>query len=61
MKRHALIVRHHHCRRDCRCGWPADGAGAEGLPVVLLRGLALPQANGQVRDLVRPKELDLYR
>jgi coenzyme F420-0:L-glutamate ligase / coenzyme F420-1:gamma-L-glutamate ligase len=37
------------------------GQAAEGLPVVLLRGLHLPVANGQAADLVRPKALDLYR
>ena len=37
------------------------GQGAEGLPVVLARGLALPQADGCATDLIRPKENDLYR
>jgi coenzyme F420-0:L-glutamate ligase/coenzyme F420-1:gamma-L-glutamate ligase len=37
------------------------GQGAEGLPVVLIRGLTLPQADGRAADLVRPKENDLYR
>lgn len=37
------------------------GAGAEGLPVILLRGLTLPQADGRATDLVRSKELDLYK
>ena len=37
------------------------GQGAEGLPVVLVRGLDLPTVNGRAADLVRPKELDLYR
>ncbi len=37
------------------------GQAAEGTPVVLLRGLKLPSAEGKARDLVRPKELDLYR
>ena len=37
------------------------GQGAEGLPVVVIRGLALPQADGRAVDLVRPKKLDLYR
>ncbi len=37
------------------------GQGAEGMPVVLLRGLAVPQVDGQATDLVRPKELDLYK
>ncbi len=37
------------------------GQAAEGLPVVLIRGLRLPPADGRAADLVRPKELDLYR
>ena len=37
------------------------GQAAEGLPVVLIRGLRLHSADGRATDLVRPKELDLYR
>lgn len=37
------------------------GQAAEGLPAVLLRGLHLPPTDGRATDLVRPKELDLYR
>ena len=37
------------------------GQAAEGLPVVLVRGLNLPVAEGKATDLVRPKEMDLYR
>ena len=37
------------------------GQAGEGLPVVLLRGLQLPAQAGQAADLVRPKEMDLYR
>lgn len=37
------------------------GQGAEGLPVVLLRGLSLATAGGCATDLIRPKEKDLYR
>jgi coenzyme F420-0:L-glutamate ligase/coenzyme F420-1:gamma-L-glutamate ligase len=37
------------------------GQAAEGLPVVLVRGLRLPPADGRAADLVRPPELDLYR
>lgn len=37
------------------------GQAAEGIPVVLLRGLSLPKTNGKAADLVRPKALDLYR
>lgn len=37
------------------------GQAAEGLPVVIVRGLKLPENEGRASDLVRPKELDLYR
>ncbi len=37
------------------------GQGAEGVPVVLVRGLDLPVVNGRATDLVRPPELDLYK
>ncbi len=37
------------------------GQGAEGLPVVLIRGLDLPVEDGKAHDLVRPLEKDLYR
>jgi coenzyme F420-0:L-glutamate ligase/coenzyme F420-1:gamma-L-glutamate ligase len=37
------------------------GQAAEGTPVVLIRGLQLPPGQGKASDLVRPKELDLYR
>ena len=37
------------------------GQAAESTPVVLLRGLSLPVQAGSARDLVRPKEKDLYR
>lgn len=37
------------------------GQAAEGMPVVLIRGLNLPAENGRASDLVRPKEMDLYR
>ncbi len=36
------------------------GQGAEGLPVVLVRGLALPEQDGRAADLVRPEAMDLY-
>lgn len=36
------------------------GQGAEGLPVVLVRGMAVPQGDGCAADLVRPEALDLY-
>jgi coenzyme F420-0:L-glutamate ligase/coenzyme F420-1:gamma-L-glutamate ligase len=37
------------------------GEGDEGLPVVLLRGLAYEPRDGKASELVRPPELDLYR
>ncbi len=37
------------------------GQAAEGQPAVLLRGLRLPVVDGRASDLVRPKEMDLYR
>ncbi|MCA9928248.1 MAG: coenzyme F420-0:L-glutamate ligase [Anaerolineales bacterium] len=37
------------------------GQAAEGTPVVIVRGLHLPAASGRASDLVRPKEMDLYR
>lgn len=37
------------------------GQGDEGMPVVLIRGLRLPVVDGKAADLVRPKEMDLYR
>lgn len=37
------------------------GQAAEGTPVILIRGLQLPPGEGKAGDLVRPKELDLYR
>ena len=38
-----------------------SGEGAEGLPVVLVRGLAFEPADGRAADLVRPPEQDLFR
>ncbi len=37
------------------------GQAAEGQPAVLLRGLRLPVVDGRASDVVRPKEMDLYR
>ncbi len=37
-----------------------SGQAAEGLPVILVRGLRLPEGDGRAADLVRPVELDLY-
>ncbi len=37
------------------------GQAAEGMPVVIVRGLHLPAAAGKASDLVRTKEMDLYR
>lgn len=36
------------------------GQSAEGLPVILLRGLVLPKIDGRASDLVRSRESDLY-
>ena len=38
-----------------------SGQGAEGRPVVLVRGLSLPDVEASAAELVRPPELDLYR
>lgn len=37
-----------------------SGQASEGLPVVLVRGLRVPNGDGSAADLVRPVELDLY-
>jgi coenzyme F420-0:L-glutamate ligase/coenzyme F420-1:gamma-L-glutamate ligase len=37
------------------------GQADEGTPVVLLRGLKLPDADGSAADLIRARELDLFR
>lgn len=37
------------------------GQGAESAPVVLVRGLTLPRRQGQARELVRPRAMDLFR
>jgi coenzyme F420-0:L-glutamate ligase/coenzyme F420-1:gamma-L-glutamate ligase len=37
------------------------GPAAEGVPVVLIRGLELTGRPGQARDIQRPRELDLFR
>lgn len=37
------------------------GQAAEGTPAVLVRGLTLPGYEGKATDIVRPKEMDLYR
>lgn len=36
------------------------GQAGEGLPAVVVRGLRLPPVEGTARDLVRPREKDLY-
>ncbi len=38
-----------------------SGQGAEGLPVVLVRGMRLPPGDGSGADLIRPLALDLYQ
>jgi coenzyme F420-0:L-glutamate ligase/coenzyme F420-1:gamma-L-glutamate ligase len=37
------------------------GQASEGTPAVLIRGLSLPPIAGKAADLVRAKEMDLYR
>jgi coenzyme F420-0:L-glutamate ligase/coenzyme F420-1:gamma-L-glutamate ligase len=37
------------------------GQADEAYPVVLIRGLAWPRRNGTARELIRPKQLDLFR
>lgn len=37
------------------------GQAGEGLPVVVVRGLRLSGTAGRARDLIRPREKDLYR
>ena len=37
------------------------GQAGEGTPVVLLRGLNLPDTDGSADDLIRPRALDLFR
>ncbi len=37
------------------------GQANEGMPVVIVRGLQLPDSEGKAQDIVRPKEMDLYR
>lgn len=37
------------------------GQAAEGSPAIVVRGLQLPAGDGKATDLIRPKELDLYR
>lgn len=37
------------------------GEGAEGMPLVLIRGLKIPKGNGKASDLNRPPKMDLYR
>lgn len=37
------------------------GEGAEGRPIVLIRGLDYPKGDGRGSDMNRPAELDLYR
>jgi coenzyme F420-0:L-glutamate ligase/coenzyme F420-1:gamma-L-glutamate ligase len=37
------------------------GPAAEGVPAVVIRGMALPGGDGSARDLQRPRERDLFR
>lgn len=36
------------------------GQAGEARPVVLMRGLSFPPADGRARDIVRPREFDIY-
>ncbi len=38
-----------------------SGEAAEGLPVVLVRGLRWPEVEGRASDMIRPLETDLFR
>jgi coenzyme F420-0:L-glutamate ligase/coenzyme F420-1:gamma-L-glutamate ligase len=38
-----------------------QGQGDQGRPVVLIQGLALPPGEGSGRDLIRPRDQDLFR
>lgn len=37
------------------------GQAAEGSPAVLVRGLALARREGQARELIRPRQIDMFR
>jgi len=37
------------------------GEADEGIPVVIIRGANVPFGNGKGRDLIRPKEEDVFR
>jgi coenzyme F420-0:L-glutamate ligase/coenzyme F420-1:gamma-L-glutamate ligase len=37
------------------------GPASEGIPAVLVRGLAVPQGDGRATELQRPREMDLFR
>ncbi len=37
------------------------GQAGEGTPAVLLRGLKLPARDGSAQELIRPREIDLFR
>ncbi len=37
------------------------GQGAEGIPAVLVRGARFQPGEGRIQDLLRPRELDLFR
>ncbi len=37
------------------------GQAAEGFPIVLVKGFPYPLRNGSLQELIRPKELDLFR
>jgi coenzyme F420-0:L-glutamate ligase/coenzyme F420-1:gamma-L-glutamate ligase len=37
------------------------GQASEGRPAIVIRGLQLPPIEGKTTDLIRSKEMDLYR
>ena len=43
------------------CASAVMGQADESRPVVIIRGLAQAAGDGSARDLVRPRELDLFR
>ena len=62
--------RHHRQLRSTRVGIADEiaaaasllmGQAGQGTPVVLLRGLQLPDDDGSAADLRRARELDLFR
>ena len=48
-------------RRTCRGCIACDGQAAEGTPVVHVRGFPYPLREGSLKELIRPKDQDLFR